>query len=287
MSQHKDIFCFVHIEKAAGTTLKHIFRRTFYFRHLTVRPYFKPKNYSNKPYSGIFTAKDLQLVLLLNPFTKIISGHSLKPYSNLEITKRRVRYITLLRDPVQRYLSHFEYATRQEKNGITFDQFMNKKEHKNFQTKKIAGKEDLHLAKKTIKDKFFVVGVVEQFEIFLALLSFKLNLKKSIKVYDIRNRGERKNLITNLYKKYYKKIVNDNKLDIELYNYVVKNILPKNKAEIAEYVKASTKTEYRKNLTAIEVLKLKSDFYLESVYYQPVTNMIRRINGLKPYGSYY
>lgn len=286
MIKQNDIICFVHIEKTGGTTLQHIFRRMFYLRHLTVRPYFKPENYEHIPYSGTFSAKDLQLVLRLNPFIKVISGHALKPYADLELSGKRIKYVTILRNPVSRYLSHYEHSKRVVKMKWTFDEYMNIEEHNNFQTRKIAGKEDLNLAKSLLSKKFFAVGVIEQFDSLLAFLSFKLKLGKSIWKYEVKNIGKNKDLVAELHSKYLKKIVSKNELDMQLYNYVAKTIHTNNTEKLNEYFLHQNTTERTGNLSMIDKLKIKSDFYFESFYFELITNRIRRINGLKPKGCY-
>ena len=287
MVKKNDLICFVHIEKAAGTTLKHIFRRVFYLRHLTVRPYFKPQNFENRPYSAIFGSRDLRLVLLLNPFVKIISGHSLKPYGDLEKVSRQIKYITILRNPVDRYFSQYGFSTRVMGNKWTFDEFMNIEEHNNFQTKKIAGKEDLNLAMEILKTKFFIVGTVENFNSFLSLLSLKLGIKKAIGRYEIRNRKKGEKGIEKLKQQYHEKVAEKNDLDILLYKFVEEVIFPKYKKELLKELLDSHPIIREKKLTVADKVRIKSDFYLESVYYEPITSMIRMVNGLTPKGSYF
>jgi len=284
--EKNDILCFVHIEKTAGTTLKHVFRRKFYLRHLTVRPYYKQENCENKPYSAVFSAKDLQFVLRMNPFIKIISGHSLKPSVDLEHIGKRIKYITILRNPVNRYLSHYEHSIRINEAKWTFDDFMNIEEHNNFQTRKIAGKEDLNLAKNILAKKFYVVGIVEQFENFLELLSFKLNFNKKVLRYEIKNRGKNKDLVSELRSKYLNKIINKNELDIKLYKYVEEKLLAEQKEKVEEYFLNKNKTDRVEKLSALDQLKIKTDYYYESFYFDPIAKIIRMMNGLKPKGSY-
>lgn len=285
--QKNDILCFVHIEKAAGTTLKHIFRRMFFLRHLTVRPYFKQENYKQTPYSAIFSAKDLQLVLHLNPLIKIISGHSVKPYADLEQTGKRLRYITILRDPINRYISHYEHSLRLTKKTWTFEEFMNIEEHNNFQTRKIAGVVNIDKAKNCLESKFDVVGIVEQFDSFLALLALKYDFGKTIWKYEIRNKGKKSDLIDEMRSKYREKIISINQIDIQLYNYVLSTIIKKNNEELKKYLLVQNETKEIANLSFIDRWKIKLDYYFESFYFDPITNMIRRINGLKPKGCYY
>jgi hypothetical protein len=59
--RHRACVVFVHIEKAAGTTFIHTLRRNYFLRYLDVRPFSPASN-------SIFTARDLELSLRVNPW---------------------------------------------------------------------------------------------------------------------------------------------------------------------------------------------------------------------------
>jgi len=92
----------VHIEKCGGTTLIHALRRHFGLAHFDVIP--RGKN------SMLFTHEDLRSLLRLRPTVKSIAGHPVRVHSNLHELLADSRYVTILRDPVARYVSRISFA---------------------------------------------------------------------------------------------------------------------------------------------------------------------------------
>lgn len=132
---NRKLLAFVHIEKSAGTTLKSILRRHYGIGYCDVRTL-------SKKSKKTFNSSDLKVFLRLNPFITCVSGHSVKPWSDLETIQRTVEYITVLRDPVQRYISYYTYGTYgggpvRTPWPFSFEQYMEKPKHLNFQTRKI------------------------------------------------------------------------------------------------------------------------------------------------------
>src|SRR5688572_9379809 len=159
---------FVHIEKAAGTTFIHILRRNFFLRYLDVRPYSPISN-------GIFTARDLELSLRVNPCLYAFGGHAVRPLGDLCVDFPNIRFVTILRDPVRRYISQYLYGNAVLKLNLTFDQFLSDERTHNFQVRKIAGQADLALAKRVLDERFLTVGLLEKFDQFLSRLSARLH----------------------------------------------------------------------------------------------------------------
>ena len=107
-----------HIEKAAGQTFTRILENNFSYRHCRVAPL-------KKEHCGVFTADAMKTIVFINPFVKAISGHSIKPFSNLKTILPKVRYITHLRDPVERYISHYQnWIQKLKKTNIRFEEFI-------------------------------------------------------------------------------------------------------------------------------------------------------------------
>jgi hypothetical protein len=138
--QSGNLLAFCHIEKAAGTSLTHILRRIFFLRYADVRPM--------KSRSGrFFTSQDLDVAKRMNPFLRGIGGHSVVPHGDLVSHSHELRFITQLRDPVARAASHFRYRVNRMKIDENWSTFLRHPVSQNFQVKKIAGCEDLDLAK--------------------------------------------------------------------------------------------------------------------------------------------
>ncbi len=132
------MYAFVHIEKTAGTTLNAILRRSFGIRHCDIRlPLFK-RRYDRYDHRAFVEAADLRRVRRLYRSLRGISGHNVKPYADLHAECPEIQFITMLRDPVARFHSHFlnraPGCTRE-----AFNEWMSAKWVHNWQTKMIAG----------------------------------------------------------------------------------------------------------------------------------------------------
>lgn len=283
LKSERELLAFVHIEKAAGTTLNHILRVNFAMRYCDV----KPLSSASK---GIFRAEDMRKVMAINPAVKCISGHSIKPFVDLCEVIPRIRYITLLRQPVYRYISQYQYWIETLDKKLSFDQFMNLKSTFNFQTRKIAGTEDLCLAKDILAKRFFLVGIVEEFDQFLMLLKRKLEPFNFRAGYQLQNIGDKESTIrreiTQNIDEYRDKIMEVNQLDTELYRYVREELIPREKEQYGRGFENDLTAfrNSRKNYPAN--LVRYADYLFRKCYYEPIFGFIRKLNGLPAKGSY-
>lgn len=279
---HKDsMLAFVHIEKAAGTTLIHILRRNFFLRYLDVRPLTRES-------PGVLTARDLRGSLRLNPFLRCIAGHSIKPFGDLHEVYPRMRYVTVLRDPIDRYLSQFRYWNRKLSKGWAFERFLEHKLSHNFQTRKIAGSEDLGLAKQILRERFMLVGLVEEFDEFLLLLRDRLAPSRFDPYYHMKNvGGESRSDVDDRFAPFRDAIESNNRLDIELYRFARDELMPLQRAGYRgdlETDLAGFRCHARPGPVA--TVKAYVDGFFRKVYYEPVTGLIRYVNRLPVSGSY-
>jgi Sulfotransferase family len=180
-----EVCLFLHIPKAAGTTLKHIIYNNYsvpgdngnwfhdgiyYFPfgfHKTKRPGFTPL------VREMFAREDLRAV----------TGHFW--YGAHAFIPRPCFYITLLREPVDRVTSLYHhivgggdewYRDAIVSGGVTLDEFATEfgcREVDNDQTRRIAGVEPpygrcsrdmLELAKRNLRDSFAFVGTTDRFD---------------------------------------------------------------------------------------------------------------------------
>lgn len=271
----RKILAFVHIHKAAGTTLTHILRINFFLTHVDVKALCKDSK-------GIFQSDDMKKIMIINPFVRCIAGHDIKPFSNLSDKFSRIRYITLLRDPIKRTISQYQYNVEYHGSNLTFDEYLSTPGSNNEQTRWIAGSDDIDLAKKTISKSFFLVGVVEQFDEFLILLKKKLEPIKFRPGYKLQNIAKKnspiRDHINRNFDKYKEKIIKQNLLDIELYNYVKDEILPKEKKaygstfyhDVAQFKKLEKR--YASNL------RRYLDYVYRKCYYVPILKLIKKVN---------
>jgi hypothetical protein len=237
-------------------------------------------NFSSQ-HQGIFRSEDLSVLLRINPKIRCITGHMLRPYIDLN-EMANVKYITVFRDPVSRYLSHHLYWVERQRWDHTFEHFLTRDDVFNFQTKIIAGKEDLLLAKDILKSKFHCVGILEQFEDFLILLNRRLPARQPlISNYKLQNPGKKdsilkKKILDNM-ENYRERIIHRNQTDIQLYEYVKNELLPAQRHEFdnsrdnQNFLLSSANSNFKQGIF----------YYLEKLfaafYYVPVTRLIAKV----------
>jgi hypothetical protein len=275
MSEH--LLAYVHIEKAAGQSVTGILENNFTFRHCRVKPL-------KKSHSGVFCASDLKVVSRINPSLQAISGHSILPTSDLHTLVPGIRYITLLREPIARYISHYQYWVEKLDRKMDFIHFLDIPAMNNFQTKKIAGTGDISKAKQILRNHFFLVGTVDDFIPFMKVLSIKIQPVKFNKIY-----VERKNVADKLSKeklhkrtkKYLTQIKKNNQLDLELYDFVKNEVFYNTKKKYEQIISANERCFRNAGSNQLPFWKI-----YRNLYYSPIIRLLRKKNGLSPDGSY-
>lgn len=295
MSSNRRLLAFVHIEKAAGTTLYHILRRNFFLRHLEVRPFSRESD-------KIFRASDLKRSFCLNPSLCSIGGHSVKPFSDLETIVKKIDYITLLREPRSRYVSHYFYRMSMTKTYFPFKEFLDDNEELDFQTTSLssgnfrgigsASSADLERAKKLLNEKFLLVGIVEKFDEFLVQLRRLLRPKRFDLRYSRQNVSRVVNRLGNetpmgILTTYKDEISERNQLDLELYEYVVSSLLPRQRAEYGSSLNSDV-DEFQQALCDSRpgMLRLYLDYAVRHCYYDFLIGVQRLRHGLPYSGTY-
>lgn len=223
------MLAFVHIEKCGGTTLIDLLRRNFFLDHVDVIP--RDHN------SMLLSAYDLTRLLRLRPSTISIAGHSVRVHADLESCGQPLVYYTCLRNPVKRFVSDYLHFAELlgYRNGI--DQFLHWGERNNFQTRAIAGEADVAAAQQILAERFAVVGLLEQFDDFLQDLSAIVRSHTGHEMqldYQIRNtrsdRSSQSEARTEAESR-TEAIAEANALDMQLYEFVERTLLPSRRAE--------------------------------------------------------
>lgn len=277
MSNNREIIAFVHIGKAGGTTLIHILRRNYFLRSCDVRPLAKASD-------GVFCADDLRKTLRTNPFVKCIMGHSIRAYSDLTVYAPRLRYITILRDPISRCIS--QYQQRVDKYGkIGFDTFLTRDWLPNLQTRFIAGSPDLSKAKEMLESRFYLVGILEEFDAFLTILSRKLQSDHFDPSYRVMRASKDANLKNEILEKYKDRIAELHELDLQLYEYAKTTLLRQQKSAYGPSFDVDLAAHKQRNESWISPRsKPAIDYVVRKFYYEPLTGLIRVMNGLPAKG---
>lgn len=157
---------FCHIEKCGGTTLIAQLRYFFGASHIDIIPL-------DYGWANISTQKDIGAALRRIPFALSVAGHSIKPY--LKYDQCFAKY-TLLRDPINRYVS--DYLHDKERRGFqgSFEVWMQHSSRWNYQTKFLSGGNDLEKAQSILAENFEIFGFTERYDDFMFLLSLRFGL---------------------------------------------------------------------------------------------------------------
>ena len=143
---------FSHIPKTGGTTLKYILRNNYGWKHIDA---LKTKR---SPY----TEKDLLFANKIFRDPQAITGHNVvDPLSNF--ARPNDQLITILREPVSRCASHYQYNEMWRNLSITFEEWIRNSINQNLSVKIIAGSEDVEKAKRLLREGYTFTGITEHF----------------------------------------------------------------------------------------------------------------------------
>jgi hypothetical protein len=277
------MLAFIHIEKAAGTTFIHILRRNFFARYLDARPLGEQP----EELDSMFTARDLTISNKVMFGLECVAGHSVKPYADLADATTELKYVTILRDPVKRYLSQYQYLLDRMNKSMSFEAFLDWDDLKNFQTKKLSVSGDLGEAKDVLRDRVLLAGLVEQFDEFLVLLRRKLEPTKFSPEYQKKNVARPASSLSELAESWKDEIEANNALDLQLYQYVKEQLYP---TYIEEYGDdfGQDLADFRETNRSFRGHRLKSyiDYSLRKLYAEPVIGLLRLLRGKSASGSY-
>jgi len=239
---------FVHIEKTAGTTLDYFLINNMFY-------YFGLQTFSvwSNDSNTLFTQNKFRLLKKIFPFIKGIGGHSVRSFLGYDSIEE-VRYITFLRNPVDRYISHYKH--QKYKMGIdwSIEDFLNETRFDNNMTKKLSSTGDLDKAIDNLY-KLDFVGIQEEFDASLLIMKQILKLDGFVLDYEVKNVSVKKTSNKELTdKEIIKEIIKRNEKDLELYKHAMK-------------IHQKNKSEYRGNLRLeLKQMKLRLDKYKENKF---------------------
>jgi hypothetical protein len=227
-----NILIFLHIPKTAGTTLQRIILRQF-SRDSVFR------------INGASVRRSIDQLKGLNGKEKykirLVSGHV--PFGLHTCLPRPASYITVLRNPVERIISHYYYVLRKPNHYLHKEVISRKldlfgyvseevsSELNNGQTRAVSGAERLcvmnehpsdsanvlEIAKRNIRDHFTAVGICERFNESLVL--FKRLFGWSNILYARKNVTQERPSVSEIPKQTVRLIERFNELDLELYEH--------------------------------------------------------------------
>ena len=207
---------FLHIPKTGGSTFRFILERNLGLTHC----------HTNHNGKERFAERDLSFARRCFPRLRSMAGHNLVDPLGWRVPDPV--YMTFLREPVARVFSQYQDGVVRGNNRESFEASLRHRDNlSNLHVKLMAGSEDLDRAKRFL-EKCFFVGVTEKYELSLNVLHrldpFGLDLQFDRKVVardnTIKKRLESDPKMIELAREW-------NRLDLELYDFGVREVLPR------------------------------------------------------------
>lgn len=245
----KDVIVYSHLMKTAGSALLQSMVQSYGRKILYINrgSRIKDMNYDNK-----CLERDLKIK---KDKTKIVFGHCFRPHLNFNIPHYNFKWVTFLREPESRYLSHFYHTYYFTSNQFNKRRYNSMKEinieewekidhNSNYQCKFISGEANAQKAIDILETKFEWVGITEAMENGVDSLKAYFDLKEFYFQNKSTNKGladkTEKEMMRNNYADF---IAHMNLEDKKLYDYVKQNIWPRYKD-----VKTDIENKYKPNL---------------------------------------
>jgi hypothetical protein len=209
------MFICLHLPKTGGTSFNFILENNFGIRNC----------HTNQTNRSTFNQADLDFARRCHLPLRSLTGHNLVDPGQLKVANPF--YLIILREPVARVLSHYQYSVQSGNNKKSFEETVRVSENlENLQVKLIAGGRDLDKAKRFLERCSFV-GLTEKFDLSLRLLErlspcpLNLSYKRALVAEDntLKKTVRRDERMLELALEY-------NRLDIELYQFAVNEIFP-------------------------------------------------------------
>jgi len=222
----------------------------------------------------------------MNPFLECISGHAVVPHGELHQLGSRIQFITQVREPIARAVSQYRFWVGRMHKDVEPGEFLAHHTASNFQVKKIAGSEDLDLAKKIIAEKYLLAGTVEQFDEFLVLLAGVLQLPPESFLYQKKNEARARAKVE-VPPRFLEELSERNGLDKELYQWIRTDLFDRYISQYGD--------DFQENLFSFKALQEKTtaplvssgiDFVYRNAYWKPLSGLVRTVHGLPYSGSY-
>lgn len=274
------MYAFVHIDKTAGRTVRAVLRRSFGAGHCEIRtPYARRPDDPNDR-SVYVTAGDLRRVMRIYRRLRGIAGHNVKPYSDLDAACPDIRYCTLLRDPVRRYLSHYK-----NKAGTyhreDFERWASDASMHDFQTKTLAGEASAQKAIDLLGSRIGFVGLTESFDESLLMLGQWLGEPGFRPEYRPVNRLADKQRARDAVREQAdlgyldepavrERLRAMNSLDLQVYDFAVRELYPRQLAAYRGNLEADVAALRERNQRVAELREPLSGRLLRNWVYKPM-----------------
>lgn len=227
------LLVFAHMMKTAGTSLsKQLIAHFGSKMHIVPGGLKMDDDY----YDKLKLRDDLDL---FNQKLKIITGHPMRPYIDFgKEVEQVMSWFTFFREPKKRYVSHylhdfkwtdeFSYKSHKGMKNKSITEWEKLSNYTNYQTRFVAGEDNVDKAIETLETKFSWLGLTEEYE--TSMSSFKIYFDLHDLYIDPRPTNTNlagKDTKKEVLESYSEFIAEMNQNDIRLYEYVKNQIWPK------------------------------------------------------------
>ena len=263
---------FIHINKTAGRTVRYILRSSFGVRHCEAEPW-QARHSSDQP----FSAHDLKLSRRIYPRLESIGGHRVTGYTDLGGDASEFSYFAFMRDPIKTCASRFQYNIQYRgKKNLDFEEWIQRDWTRNSQIKLIAGSADVDSAIRIIKEKNIFVGLTERFDESMLLLKGLRanNLNISYRRVNVASDNSiAQSILSN--EKTRQLLIEANRVDQELYDYVSQELYPMWQKEYGPSLKNDLATYQQVREHNFNQLNLTTSRLKQFLLYRPLVYMYR------------
>lgn len=262
------MYAFVHIEKTGGVTLNEALRRSFGIFHCDAEPW---RGYTAMP----FDADDYRRLRWIQPGLRSIAGHCVTPWGGLESVRPDVRYYTILREPIARTASHYQYHVHLMGQQRTFEQWMELPHQRNVQCTRIAGEPSADAAIEMIQRKDIFVGLLEAYDECLRMLRHWMDDELQL-VYEARNAAPSQDIARTLRDDPASRarLEDANREDLRLYEWVKADWMPRQRERFDRPEEPATSPP-----GALSDLRLALARLHRNLIYKPLLGLARRNAG--------
>jgi hypothetical protein len=225
------LLAFIHVAKTGGQTVAVMLRSSFGLKHCDATFLEEIKTpadpFAVKFVVPKFDANDFQRLQKYWPRMRSISGHPIALWSELDNIRPDTQYFALVREPIKRGASHFQYHVRHDKPCLDWDRWLQWDVHQNHQVKMFSKSVDANDAIQQIKKKNVFVGLTERFDesfvMFKALFANDLNIAY-IRINTAKDNSIAHELLANSQTR--EQIRDMYRADLELYEFVAHELYP-------------------------------------------------------------